>query len=321
MISILTTEHTKYTKRSHGRTRRGRVPTRGWPVGTFPRNVRSLVVTSFLVALSAVASGEETANGAKRLVVGDPPPHTTGAFRPFVIPGEIEESDGFVELRQGRGMTVWCPGRAAQENPEKVAAARRFVDSLFLPVGSVSVAYFGETGGARVLESLGVQFKRHDARWLPSSAQTQLVVIGPGAGKSLKTPEEEKSFHEWLSSRTVLMLPGADLSILPFGLSTSRATLKAADATVPDLPVFAGIGRDFGEFLRLADGAPCDVVAGGPAWMLAASPACLAHVKNRGVSIVILTVAPGDVPEPARAALSRIWCTILANLNVETPLS
>ena len=88
---------------------------------------------------------------------------------------------------------------------------------------------------------------------------------------------------------------------------------------VPDLPVFAGIRRDFGEFLRLADGHGCDVVAGGPAWMLATSPACFAHVKNGNSSIVVLAVAPGDVPEPARPALARVWCTILANLDVETP--
>ncbi len=292
------------------RTRRGRVPT---------ESVRIILAVAIAVALSAVASGEGAANGTKRLVIGDPPPHETGAFRPFTIPGEIDESDGFIELRQSRSMTVWCPEGVAREKPDKVAAARRFIDSPFLPVGSVSVAYVGDAGGARALESLGVRFSTHGARSLPDPARTQVLVLGPGVERDLNTPAEEKTFRDWLASRTVVVLPGADLSFLPFGLSRERTTLRATDAAVPDLPVFAGLKRDFLEFLRLANGTVCDVVAGGPAWMLAASPACLAHVKNGNMSAIVLTVAPDDVPEAARAALSRIWCTILANLNVETP--
>ena len=279
--------------------------------------LRSFAIVFATVALASAAFGVE----GKRFVIGEPPQHTTGAFRPFAIPGEIDATDGFVELRQGRAITVWCPEDVARERPDKVAAARRFVDSPFLPVGSVSVAYIGDSGGAHALESLGVRFTKHDARWLPSPAQTQIVVIGPGAGRGLQTPEEVKAFREWLSSRTVLMLPGADLSLLPFGLSLGRAPLRAEEALVPDLPVFAGIQRDFREFLRLCAGRECDVVEGGPAWLLAARPACLAHLKTGNMSAIIMTVAPGDVPEPARSALTRVWCTILANLNVETPLS
>ena len=87
---------------------------------------------------------------------------------------------------------------------------------------------------------------------------------------------------------------------------------------MPALPVFAGVQRDFRDFLRLAPGQECDVVSGGPAWMLASSPACFAQVKDRSHSIILLTVAPNDVPEAARPALTRLWCTILANLNVGT---
>lgn len=292
------------------RTRRGRVPA---------ERVRTFLAAAIAVALFAVASGEGAANGAKRLVIGDPPPHKTGAFRPFAIPGKIDVADGFIELRQGRSMTVWCPESVEREKPDKVAAARRFIDSPFLPVGSVSVAYFGDAGGAQALESLGVRFTKHDARRLPPSAQTQLVVVGPGAEHGPQTPEQKRSFQEWLSSRTVVVLPGADLSLLPFGLSSGRAPLRAEEASVPDLPVFAGIQRDFEEFLRLCAGRETDVVEGGPAWLLSARPACFAHLKTGSMSAIVLTVAPGDVPEPARAALSRIWCTILANLNVETP--
>ena len=267
-----------------------------------------------VMLISAAYGGE-----GKRLVIGDPPPHMTGAFRPFSIPGEIDAADGFVELRQGRTITVWCPEDVAQKSSDKVAAARRFVESPFLPIGSVSVAYVGDAGGAQTLEALGVRFTAHSANSLPASAQTQVIVLGPGAERGLRTPEEGKAFREKLVSRTVIALPGTDLSLLPFGLARERATLRVTDMAVPDLPVFAGIKRDFEQFLRLADGTACDVVAGGPAWMLAARPACIAHVKNGNMSAIVLTVAPGDIPEPARAALTRVWCTILANLNVETP--
>ena len=265
---------------------------------------------------------------AKRLVVGDMPPHTTGAFRPFTIPGEIDEADGLVELRKGRTMTVWCPERVARERPDTLAAARRFVESPFLPVGSVSVAYVGDEAGAEILESLGVRFTKHDARSLPSPERTQLIALGPGVERDLRTPEETDAFRRRLAARTVLALPGADLSLLPFGLARERATLPGDAARpeaapphppVPDLPVFASISRDFGEFLRLAGGTECDVVAGGPAWMLATNPACFAHLKNGSQSVIVMAVAPRDVPAASRAALTRVWCTILANLNVETP--
>ena len=53
--------------------------------------------------------------------------------------------------------------------------------------------------------------------------------------------------------------------------------------------------------------------------MLATSPVCFAHLKNGSQSVIVMAVAPRDVPAAARPALTRVWCTILANLNVETP--
>lgn len=114
---------------------------------------------------------------------------------------------------------------------------------------------------------------------------------------------------------------GAAVSRPPRDGEGAVATSARPEAAppVPELPVFAGIRRDFEEFLRLAGGCECDVVAGGPAWMLATSPACFAHLKNGSQSVIVMAVAPRDVPAAARAALTRVWCTILANLNVETP--
>ncbi len=114
---------------------------------------------------------------------------------------------------------------------------------------------------------------------------------------------------------------GAAVSRPPRDGEGAVATSARPEAAppVPELPVFAGIRRDFEEFLRLAGGCECDVVASGPAWMLATSPACFAHLKNGSQSVIVMAVAPRDVPAAARTALTRVWCTILANLNVETP--
>ena len=117
---------------------------------------------------------------------------------------------------------------------------------------------------------------------------------------------------------TVLVLPGADLALLPLPVSRKDEPLDAKDATVPDLPVFSGTAGDFREFLDRAKGTSAPVVAKGPGWTKATKPACFALVKNRDQSIVILNLAPSSVPEAARPALTRVWCTMLANMNIDT---
>ena len=276
-----------------------------------------------VLAAAAVALASVSAADVKRLVVGEPPPHETGAYRPFVIPGEIAEADGLVELRKGRSLTVWCPKKVADDFPLKLESARRFVESPFLPVGPVSASYVGNAAGENLLRSLGVPCMSCDLaspRAL-GELQTQIVVLGAGTAERLKTPAQVAALKKALSARPLVVLPGADLSLLPFGMSWKRVAVvddAAKDATVPDLPVFAGIRRDFQDFLNLAAGQECDIVSGGPAWRLATSPACFVHVKNRNHSIIILAVGPETVPAVARSAITRILCSILANLNVGT---
>ena len=72
-----------------------------------------------MALLSAEAAFED---GEKRFIVGDVPEHTTGAYRPFTIPGEIAADDGMVEFRKGRGIAVWCPEKVAKESPRKAEA-------------------------------------------------------------------------------------------------------------------------------------------------------------------------------------------------------
>ena len=273
---------------------------------------------SLSVVLAAAMTLSARGAGEKKLVVGDVPPHTVGAYRPFRIPGEIEVSDGFTELRKGRDITVWCPAKVAQEQPKKLAAAQRFVDSPFLPVLSRSVGYFGGNGGEAVLKGLGVKYRTVPPNDIWKLAGNQVMVLGPGTG-ALVGEKQTAVLKKQLASRLLVVLPGADLSLLPVGLSRKEEEVQAdVPAILPALPLFAGAEKDFAEFVRLSKGAKLPVMDKGPAWMLTSSPACFAHVKSGDRSIVVVNVAPQDAPEAARPALTRVLCTVLANINVET---
>lgn len=274
-----------------------------------------LLAVAALLSVSPLLAAEE---GSKRLVIGDVPPHTVGAYRPFTIPGEIKESDGMVERRKGREIVIWCPESLANSKPKKVAAAKRFVESPFLPIKSLSVGYVGGKAGEALLKELGVVYTTHAPSEAWKLAGYQMLVLGPGTAELFTQEKQKEYLRKMLASRKLLVLPGADLSLLPFGLTRASAALSAAAAAVPDLPLFAGIRKDFEDFNAKAKGYSCPVSDKGPGWMQTTSPACFAHVKNRGQSIVVFNVAPSDVPAEARDPLTRVWCTILANLNIES---
>ena len=273
-----------------------------------------------LVVFTLPAYADPSDAGTKRLIVGEVPAHTVGAYRPFTIPGEIEEVDGLVELREGRNITIWCPERVAQESPEKAAAAKRFVESKFVPIGSVTVGYVGNAAGAAIFRDLGVRFTTISPANLGGFDGVQVMALGPGTESLFRDAKRVSELKYWLGKKQLLILPGADLSLLPFTLTRKTEALpENADATtVPDLPLFAGTARDFGEFVSRAAGAKLPVMGNAPAWILATSPACFAHLKNKSGTMVLFNVAPADVPEAARPALTRVWCTMLANLNIES---
>jgi len=276
--------------------------------------IEAFALCAAVAAFASLAQGAE----GKKLVVGQVPAHTVGAYRPFSIPGEISVSDGFTELRKGREITIWCPERVAGEQPKKLAAAKRFVESPFLPVLPVSVGYVGGKPGEALLKGLGVKYEAFGPANIWNIANKQVAVLGPGTGETFVGKQAE-TLKKLLKGRALVVLPGADLSLLPFGLTRKEVAMPAdGAATVPALPLFAGTEKDFASFASLDKGAKRAVMDRGPAWMMASSPACIAHVKASDRSIVIFNVAPGDVPEAAKPALTRVWCTVLANMNVET---
>jgi hypothetical protein len=275
--------------------------------------------TLFLfAALAAFTFAAEPAEGSKRLVIGDVPPHTVGAYRPFAIPGEIEVSDGLVELRKGREITVWCPDRVAKEKPKVAAAAKRFVESPFLPVKSISVGYVGNKEGEAILKELGIAYKAYGPAEPWKLAGHQVAVLGPGTEAIFRPGPQTDSLRKQVSGMNVIVLPGADLSLLPYGLSRKAGEVAGGEVSLPNLPLFCGTTRDFADFAAQTKGTSVDVMDAGPAWMLKSSPACFAHVRNKSASIILFNVAPSSAPASARPALTRMWCTMLANMNIET---
>ncbi len=278
-----------------------------------------LILAAVLAALPALGDGMTEAP-AKRLVIGDVPEHAVGGYRPFTIPGEIDEADGLTELRKGRTITIWCPERVASAAPEKLAAAKRFVESPVLPIGSGSVGYVGNSAGESILRDLGVRYTTCGPNNVYDLEKHQVIVLGPGTDAIVRDETRRGALKSQLASHLLLVLPGADLSLLPVGISQQTgAPLADFPATaVPDLPVFSGTSRDFRDFVALSRGTQLPVLDSAPAWTLATAPACIAHVKHRSHSIVVFAVSPQHVPETARPALTRVWCTILANLNIES---
>ena len=273
------------------------------------------------VALAAFAARADEYAFKREVACDAAPEWTTGAYRPFVMPGGPVESDGIVELRQGHTLTLYVPkALRARARTDEGAAARlrlfdRFLATPFVPVGSVRVGYAGGKRGAALLKRLGVAFSEVRPQNVRNVATRQVLVMGPDVAESFRTPRELEGLRHHLSAlEAVVVMPGADLTLLPFPVRVETAK-PAARVVVPDMPLFLGIRQELAAVNARAKDLP--VLAGGPAWTVATTPAVCSLTMKGTLPIVVLTVGPGDVPGAERE-LTRLWCMLLANLNVET---
>lgn len=273
------------------------------------------------VALAAFAARADEYAFKREVACDAAPEWTTGAYRPFVMPGGPVESDGIVELRQGHTLTLYVPkALRARARTDEGAAARlrlfdRFLATPFVPVGSVRVGYAGGKRGAALLKRLGVAFSEVRPQNVWNVATRQVLVMGPDVAESFRTPRELEGLRHHLSAlEAVVVMPGADLTLLPFPVRVETAK-PAARVVVPDMPLFLGIRHELAAVNARAKDLP--VLAGGPAWTVATTPAVCSLTMKGTLPIVVLTVGPGDVPGAERE-LTRLWCMLLANLNVET---
>lgn len=272
-----------------------------------------LFVLSLFGSFAACAAFED---GEKLLIEGEVPPHTVGAYRPFLLPGVITEADGVTEYRLGHGLKVWYPPTLPAA---KVAELKRFMALPMKPIDSCHVAYIGDEKGKAILDSLGVSYHRYDNRnyWLVGNCE--VVAVGGGINKILPQPKQVQALVKSVLSRYAIVLPGCDLDLVPkYGITRQPAAADAAKASLPNLPVFLGAKRDFVDFLAKSAGVKYPALTGGPVWISSSVPAYFTHLKYRDNSILFMNVAPGDAPAEARDALTRFWCTVFANLNVCT---
>lgn len=273
-----------------------------------------LSVLLVLFPLFAFAAFED---GEKILVEGPVPAHVKGAYRPYLLPGVITEADGVTEYRLGHGLKVWFPPTLA---PAKLAELKRVMALPMKPIGSCTVGYIGDGKGREILDSLGVDYHAYGAKDWKGLGLNQVLVLGPGVKKLFG--DDAKALEglrgQIVSRAYLIVLPGAELDLLPYGLGRVKTAAEPKGAVLPDLPVFLGTRKDYADFLAAAAGTEFPAMTGGPAWIAPSSPAYFTHLKHLGRTVLILNVAPGDVAAAARDPLTRLWCTMLANINVYT---
>ena len=195
-----------------------------------------------------------------------------GNFRTVVSCGFNLESAALLEERRGSGRTIWCQMDVTSRYG-KDPAATRLVDNLLSEIASPREKR-AKPGSAQVY-------------WLGDAKDAQsLALVGA------KIPAWDGK-----SKGTVLVLPGADISRLPF--KYDRGRVLDFRAAVPNDAAFAGVcPADC--YFRNANDLP--------------SPAFDVR-RSGGCSFVFLGVGPGSALKGLwnEEKLARVWTTVLDN--------
>ena len=206
-----------------------------------------------------------------------------GNFRTIVSCGfNLESAALLEEHRSGGGRTVWCQLDVTSRYG-KDPAATRLVDNLLAESGGTGVSPVLGTGNGQDARSPKVFF-------LGSAADAKTLAL---AGASLPP-------WDGASRGTVLVLPGADFSRLPFDCHPGR--VLDFRAAVPSDSAFAGVSpADL--YFRNANDLP--------------SPAFDVR-REDGSTFVFLGLAPdGSVKGLWNdEKILRVWSTVLTNLGV-----
>ena len=217
-----------------------------------------------------------------------------GNFRTIVSCGFNLESAGLLEERRPRGRTIWCQMDVTSRYG-KDPAATRLVDNILAEFAvrrsQFAVGGPGNPKTQKPENPAGAGLRAaHNVFYLGSAADASILAL---AGASIPA-------WNGTSKGTVLVLPGADLSRLPFAYR--RGTTLDFRATVPRDPVFAGVSpADL--YFRNANDLP------SPAFDIR---------RAGGTTFVFLGLAPdGSVKGLWNdEKLLRLWCTVLTNLGV-----
>ncbi len=123
-----------------------------------------------------------------------------GDFRPIVDGGFSLQYSPLLEYREGRGMIVFCQldvtGRSESE-PAAETIVRNLVEylSTWKPAPRREATYFGDSGGAKFLGSLGIAAANYEGG---KPQANQVLIVAGGAGPKLT--ENAKHITEWLKT-------------------------------------------------------------------------------------------------------------------------
>jgi len=167
-----------------------------------------------------------------------------GDFLPIVDGGFSLQYSPLLEYREGRGMILFCQldvtGRS-ESDPAAETLARNVLSyaSSWKPAAALTLVYAGEEAGRKHLASAGFRIERSER--IP--AADQVLVVGPGGGKSLA--KDAAALAQWLKAGGHLLAIGLDqddVALLPAKVGIRKREHIAAYFDPPNADsLFAGV--------------------------------------------------------------------------------
>lgn len=222
-----------------------------------------------------------------------------------------------MELRRGHGLILFCQlDVTSRFGVDPVAT--RLVDNMlsemakpFVPVGPQRVQYIGNEESEKILQRMGMIYRRGNPDALWELNHDQVIIIGKDPVPAEKTEELRKALAN--SNRAIIALPDAPLELLPGAMQ--RGTHQLFKARVPkDDPLFAGI-PDADLYFREARELP--VLTTAPDWVVATEPKLFAKLDRPASAIVVLNLAPEGIDGLwNQEKVARVWSAIFNNMNI-----
>ncbi len=240
-----------------------------------------------------------------------------GNFQSIVDSGFNLMFASLLKLRQGHGIVLFCQLDVTSRYGIDPAATR-LVDNMlsemssrFVPIGAQRVCLLGSDADEKMLERMGMIFRRGHHNELWKINYDQVIIIGNNPVPAEKTEALRAILAD--TKRTIIALPGAPLEVLPGGMQRGSKPLFKASIPQGD-PLFAGI-PEADLYFREARELP--VLTAAPEWVVATEPMLFAKLDRHTSAIIILNLAPAAIDGLwNQEKISRVWTTIFDNMNI-----
>lgn len=222
-----------------------------------------------------------------------------------------------LELRRGHGLILFCQLDVTSRfgiDP----AATRLVDNMlsemakpFVPIGPQRVQYLGDEDGERILQRMGMIYRRGNPAALWELNHDQVIIIGKDPVPTEKSEDLRKILAT--TNRAIIALPEAPLELLPGALQ--RGTRSLFKARLPkDDPLFAGISA---ADLYFREARELPVLSAAPDWIVGTEPSLFAKLDRATSTILLLNLAPEDIDGLwNQEKVARVWTALCGNMNI-----